>query len=111
MMAAISLREEDQRDDTGVGVATFLDMLVDPAFLFVFTLMADLDTNGAAVAIGNRWMPFPKPFTVPYAAWLVNGALDSSGRGGIEVLFERRRVSPAEKAAVVAQTGGKIQTS
>ena len=107
--AALSLRDEDQVEDaTRVVLGT---IVVDDAIFGVTSYSVDLSTNGAIALVGvsdQRWDP---PFTVPFLAWIVEANSTATVHVGVEVYYRRRVVSSAEKAAVVAQTGGRARTS
>ena len=107
---ALSLRDEDQVEDaTAVGFET---MQTTQGIFAVYTLNIDFFTEGGASLKGGQNIPFPlKPYTVPYAAWIVNPALADVGIYGVEVWFERRRISSREKSYMVSEAGGRARTS
>ena len=109
VMDAVSFRTQDQVEDAEL--IGFDEFMITEGLIFTSALMIDLDTSGGGVLLGNNWMAVPKPYRVPYLAWVVNGATAVSLNLGVEVYFERVQVSAREKAYLVARAGGKAQTS
>jgi len=110
IMAALSLKDQDQvQDTTAIG---FDSLHEDPGYFGVWAHSIDLETEGGVSLLGQSDQYFmTKPFTIPFAAWVVNPALAATARLSIEVYYERRQVTSMEKARVVGQTGGKARTS
>lgn len=109
VLASLSLRGVDQVEDA-VAVP-FPLQLADPSIFATFGYSADLITEGGIALIPSLIIPYnPKPFTVPFLAKVTNSAVASPANVGVEVYFERRRVSASEKVSIVAQTGGRIRS-
>ena len=109
MMGALSVRPDDQRDDAGS--INFLELLQFHGLFAAFALVSDLETNGALAVVSTLPIMFPKAIRVTQLAMVLQLATAIAGNMGVEVYFERVRVSAIEQAEVQAQTGGRIETS
>jgi len=108
---ALSIRFEDQVTDTGV-VPT-LEFATEQGIFAVGGYTVDFaGATGALGFITSDTIPFTLPYLVPYAAWLLNGEqILNFVSIGVEVFFERVRVTNLELAQLVNAAGGRIQTS
>lgn len=107
-VSALSQRFQDQVEDTTpVG---FDDMVIENGIFAVGIFSADLETQGALAVMPVVSVGFPKPFRVPYAAWILNPAVQITMNFGIEIFFERIRVTTMEQAELITQAGGRPQS-
>lgn len=109
IMMALSQRFADQVEDEA---AVSFDELVEAQGIFAtFVMSSDLSTSGANAIVGNHTIAFPKPYRVPYCSLIVNPATAAISRGGVELFFDRVRISDIELAQLVSQAGGRSRTS
>jgi len=106
---ALSTRAEDQVEDTTN--VTFAELIGDRNIFLPFFYMADFVTEGASTIIASEVIPFTKPFSVPYLAFVGLLSVPVTANAGVEIYYERRRASIREKAQMVAEAGGRARTS
>lgn len=109
VFAALSQRFEDQNEDA-VAVG-FEDMLSQQHIYAVFGWGADFNTSGGVGMILSNTLAFPKPYRVPYSAAIFNIATAVPATIGVEVWFDRLRISALEQAELVTAAGGRTETS
>lgn len=100
---ALSTRVRDQVED-GIAIG-FDEMIASPGLFAASSLMADLVTEGGAAFIATDDIDYPKAFTVPFLASVINPALATAMNVGLEVYFERRKASKLEIASWVVEAG------
>jgi len=106
---ALSTREADQQD-----IATAVPELQQARDKGIFArvgMFLQEATSGAAYASQFNEISFPKPFSVPRLAWLVDAGVSVTITPGVEVYFERRQGSKTELAQLLLEAGGKARTS
>lgn len=105
---ALSQRFQDQVDDSGpVG----FNVLNDTLGLFApSSFVGDLLTSGAIGLIPSDTIVFPKPFRVPYASVIFNAAVATAINAGVEIYFDRVRISNMELAQLITQAGGRTES-
>lgn len=107
-MLGFSTNARDQTEDTApVG---FDDFVQREGIFGVFAVYGDVLTSGGIYGIGNHTIVFPKPYRVPYAAFIANIAFAVTTNLGGEIYFDRVRVSAQESAELAAQAGGRDRT-
>lgn len=109
---AVSTRLVDQVEDAvAVGFDT---MAIDTGIHFPYSVCFDVATSGANIiqAVHSDDFPSDRPFTVPFLAFLMNVAVSNPVNLGVEVWFERVRVSSLDKASMIRiQSGGRTRPS
>lgn len=109
VMAALSQRFLDQvEDEATIG---FDEISSEEGIFGIYGWSTDLVTSGSTSFVGGYVIPFAKPYRVPYASVLFNMAVANASTLGVEVFFERVRISAMEQAQLVAQAGGQPRTS
>ena len=100
---ALSRRPEDQVEDVaGIPIGT----MIESAGIFgLFSVMSDVATTGGAALVGNHTISFPKPYDVPFLAWVVESDYTNTIRASVEIWFERRRATAEEMAQLSARAG------
>lgn len=97
MIMALSRRLEDMV----VGGAIAIDLaaiMTNQAIFGIASFYASFDTSGMAVIDLGRTIVFPKPYRVPFAAFLSFGSSSIAVAGSCEVYYDEVKVSSREMA-------------
>jgi len=110
MLSALSVRREDQVEDTTtIGQAA---MFNEQGFFGLFAVTGDrIGTEGAMAVVGSHDINFPEPYDVPFLAAVFDLFWGTLTHVAVEIWYDRRKVSAAEQARAVAQSGGLVRTS
>lgn len=102
-VAALSKRREDMVRD-GALELTLGTIVVDPAIFAMVPFFAGFDTSGFTMAVPAHTIPYPKPYRVPYAAFILSASSSITLVGACEVYYEEVGVSAAEMAYLRRRT-------
>jgi len=108
---ALSTRGDDQvEDDQAIG---FPDLVTEEGIYLPTMFHADElgGGSGGSMIILSDTIVMPKPWRVPYLAFLANIAVAIAITAGVEIFFERVKVSGEAKAFLVSEAGGRARTS
>lgn len=105
---ALSIRDEDQRDDTTD--VPVIDMVTVEGIFGVSNYQVDVLTTGALGFMSTDTIMFPAPYEVIQAAWLVNPKLSNTANIGVELWFERVGISAFDQALRTKRIGGRPRT-
>ncbi len=108
IVLALSTNIDDQQPGAFLtGQAVRAD---DPSIYFFNQMLFEKPTEvGLNLLQWDRWYPMPKPFRVPWFAFVVFFSGVSASLG-VEIFFERVRVPQKEIARLVIDVGGQART-
>jgi len=92
---ALSVRLEDQVDE-GVLALSTLELFQSDGVFALSAFTAGLTTSGQYAAVLTDTIPYPRPYRVPFAAWLLKASSSVATAGWCEVYYEEVKVNSRE---------------
>jgi len=103
MTMALSMRLADMVEESAIEVSTEAIFLSRAVFA-LNTVFSSLVTSGQTTGIGSHTMSFPKPFRVPFCAFILEGNFANDVHGSCELYYESVKVTADEMAYLIRQT-------